>query len=373
MIRNTGHDFLGRSTGWSSLIVNTFALKNIEFIDEWAGPEDYSGGAVKIGAGVQGYELWTEAFAQTPPVGVVTGECETVGIAGGLVAGGGHGPFSTLHGLVADNALEFEAVSADGQFVVANADDNPDLFYALKGGGPSSYAAVTSITFRTYPEDVSAGGELFINSTIATEEQVWEGIRIFHKHSNHLVDNGLYVYFEIAPFTFRVKPFVALGQTGTGLREVLAPLLGELRSSGIPFAETIQEYDTFFELYRDLFEGEFSGDHSLTGGWTFTHEDVAERNDAIIDAFKLAQSPRADLQYNGILIGHLLSPGYGWPSSNSATHPKWRNMTDLVITIVPVPIGASLKEKAELEDLLTNTVDAAMREAGPDGFAYINE
>ncbi|ROT43662.1 isoamyl alcohol oxidase [Sodiomyces alkalinus F11] len=374
VIRNTGHDFIGRSTGWGALIINTFGFKDVQFIDAWTGAGDYDGGAVRVGAGIQGRDLLRQAFAHN--VAVVTGECPTVGIAGGLVGGGGHGPLTTLHGMVADNALEFDAITAEGEFVTANADENADLFYALKGGGPSTYAVVTSATFRTYPEEMASGGELYINATVpgTTEDQVWEGVRIFHSYANHLVDHGLYVYYEVAPFTLRIRPYVAIGKTREELDAIVAPILADLTAAGVPFTATSKQFASFFELYMDLFEDEGAGAFALTGGWAFTHDDVAARNDDIVDAFKLVVSPREDLAYTGVVIGHLFNPGYGWPSAaDSATHPKWRNSTDFVISIVPVPVDASLEKKAELQDLLTNTVDAALREAGPEGFTYINE
>lgn len=73
LIRNTGHDFIGRSTGWGALVINTHSFKDIEFLDAFDGPGDYDGPAVKIGAGVQGRELVT-AVAEKG-LAVVTGEC----------------------------------------------------------------------------------------------------------------------------------------------------------------------------------------------------------------------------------------------------------------------------------------------------------
>ena len=75
IIRNTGHDFIGRSTGWGALVINTHSFQDVEFIKNWNGPGGYTGGAVTIAAGVQGRALLRKAVAQNPPVTVVTGEC----------------------------------------------------------------------------------------------------------------------------------------------------------------------------------------------------------------------------------------------------------------------------------------------------------
>jgi FAD/FMN-containing dehydrogenase len=65
----------------------------------------------------------------------------------------------------ADNVLSFDAITAKGEYVTANAKENPDLFWALKGGGPSSFAVVVSIDVKTFPEVPTAGTILNINST----------------------------------------------------------------------------------------------------------------------------------------------------------------------------------------------------------------
>ncbi len=98
IVRNTGHDFIGRSTGWNSLVLNTHGFQQIEWTTAYRGPGTYRGGAVTIGAGVQGQTILDAGHARSPPVVVVTGECPTVGIAGGFIQGGGHGPWTTLKG-----------------------------------------------------------------------------------------------------------------------------------------------------------------------------------------------------------------------------------------------------------------------------------
>jgi hypothetical protein len=75
IIRNTGHDFMGRSTGFGSLIINTHSFRDVKFLKKYTGPGDWSGSAAIVGAGVQGRELYRQAFAQKPPVVIVGGEC----------------------------------------------------------------------------------------------------------------------------------------------------------------------------------------------------------------------------------------------------------------------------------------------------------
>lgn len=256
--------------------------------------------------------------------------------------------------------------------MTANERKNPDLFWALKGGGPASFAVILSVTMKTYPDIPSAGATLYINSTHTFDSDViWDGTATFHKWANHFVDNGLYVYFEIFPFTFRARPFVGIGKTTAELQSIVQPLLDELTAKGVPFDFDTKDFPTFYDLYVDLFEPEAAGGTALTGGWMFNHEDVATNNDGIIEAFKTVLAPGPDLF--GFMIGHLFNPGYGAPVSNSATHPAWRNATDFVIAALSVPIDASLAQKAELQNVLTNTMDEALRQASTSGCTYVNE
>lgn len=73
--RNTGHDFMGRSTGYGSLIINTHSFKETKFVEKYVGPGGWTGSAAIVGAGVQGRELYRQAFNQSPKVVIVGGEC----------------------------------------------------------------------------------------------------------------------------------------------------------------------------------------------------------------------------------------------------------------------------------------------------------
>ncbi|TGO53083.1 hypothetical protein BCON_0130g00280 [Botryotinia convoluta] len=114
-IKNTGHDYIGRSNGEGSLALWTHNLKDISFLDYTS--TNYTGPAVKVGAGVQFFEAYE--IAAENGLRVVGGFCPNVGMAGGYVQGGGHGPLGATYGLSADNALEFEVVTADGRHLIA--------------------------------------------------------------------------------------------------------------------------------------------------------------------------------------------------------------------------------------------------------------
>jgi len=264
--------------------------------------------------------------------------------------------------------LEYEALTADGRFVTANAKENPDLYWALKGGGASTFAVVLSSTFATYTDLPSAGLIMYINQTQTTDLDLWwKGVGLFHSYANHFVDAGLYVYYQIvAPGILTVKPFVAINQTTTQLRATVAPLLADLDKIGLKYDITEQQYPTFFDLYTDMFDDESAGGSSLTGGWAFAKTDVAHRDAAIIDAYKVA------LNHSVVLVGHMWTRGRGI-APESAVNPRFDGVSDKIITAMIVDANMTWQQKLDAQHTLTHVVDDALRKAAPDGAAYVNE
>jgi FAD/FMN-containing dehydrogenase len=154
VVKGGGHSYLGGSNAPDSLLIWTRpSMRAVQLHDRFvprgaaglAGPE----AAVSVGAGA----IWMDVYdAVTTRAGryVQGGGCTTVGVAG-LVQGGGFGPFSKGFGTAAANLLEAEVVTADGAVRTANAARNPDLFWALKGGGGGTFGVVTRLTLRTHP------------------------------------------------------------------------------------------------------------------------------------------------------------------------------------------------------------------------------
>lgn len=378
VIRNTGHDFEGRSAGAGSLAINTHNFKDISFVNNYAGPGDYKGPAMTIGAGVQGYEISDAAHARNPPQNVVTGECETVGVAGGFMGGGGHGPLSGLYGFGADNALSFEVLTAAGDFITANQNSNSDLYYALKGGGPGNYAVVLSVTLKTYP-DTTSGAALFLNvnaTTGANFTQVTKAVNKLHELGNQMVDQGLYAIYELYPpvigGALHIQPIMGMNKTAAQLTAIMQPLFSYLQSEGIPYDTGVKEYPNYYTLFHDFFEPEAAAQNGLTGGWVFTHQDMRQNNQAAVaDAIQLALAPTSDKF--GIVISHLFDPGMTVKTPQSATHPKWRGATMRTMAILPQALDATWAQKLALNDLMVNTITEKFKQAAPNGLAYVNE
>jgi hypothetical protein len=157
VVRGGGHSYLGTSSAPDSLLVWTHAMNEIVLHESFVA-QGCGGGqpAVSVGAGA----LWMQTYNKVTTVGgryVQGGGCGTVGVAG-LLQGGGFGSYSKNYGLAAASLLEAEIVTADGQVRIANACANPDLFWALKGGGGGTFGVVTRVTLATYDLPPFFGG-----------------------------------------------------------------------------------------------------------------------------------------------------------------------------------------------------------------------
>lgn len=242
----------------------------------------------------------------------------------------------------------------------------------MKGGGPSTFAVVVSITVKTFPEVPVAGTIININSTHTNDTEVFnKGFTIFHNLANHYVDNGMFVYFELSLGTLHIAPFVGPRMDEAKLNKVLKPLFDQLDAAKIPHSRHTRAFPTFFEFYTDMFEDEMPNQNSVVGGRMFTHKDIKENGDKVAEALLLASAPTADTF--GFSVGHIVDPGYGVPVVDNAIHPKWRNSSSFVITNVIMNGNESWEVKKQREDVQTNVVGKALRAAGPDGATYVNE
>lgn len=149
VVKGGGHSYQGTSCAPDSLLIWTRRMNQVTLHDSFVAQSSTEPPqpAVSLGAGA----IWMEAYdAVVTKAGryVQGGGCTTVGVAG-LVQSGGFGSFSKNFGMAAAALLEAEVVTADGKTLIANANLNPDLFWALKGGGGGSIAVITRLTLRT--------------------------------------------------------------------------------------------------------------------------------------------------------------------------------------------------------------------------------
>ena len=160
VVKGGGHSYLGTSNAPDSLLIWTRAMNDVvphdAFVAQGCTGQQSPQPAVSVGAGA----IWMHTYNEVTTKGgryVQGGGCGTVGVAG-LVQGGGFGSYSKNYGTAAASLLEAEIVTADGVVRIANACTNPDLFWALKGGGGGTFGVVTRVTLRTHELPAFFGG-----------------------------------------------------------------------------------------------------------------------------------------------------------------------------------------------------------------------
>jgi FAD/FMN-containing dehydrogenase len=186
VVKGGGHSYQGTSNAPDSLLIWTRAMNGIALVDAFV-PRGCEGKvapqpAVTVGSGA----IWSHVYnAVTTKAGryVQGGGCATVGVAG-LIQSGGFGSFSKTFGLAAAGLLEAEVVLADGSVRIANACSDPELFWALKGGGGGSLGVVTRLTLRTreLPESFGvASGTIKARTDGAFRDLIARVIEFYHE------------------------------------------------------------------------------------------------------------------------------------------------------------------------------------------------
>ncbi|EFX03801.1 FAD-binding domain containing protein [Grosmannia clavigera kw1407] len=383
VVKNTGHDFNGKSAGAGALSVWTHGLKQAAFYGSLH-QDGYTGPAIKVGTGIQAFELYE--FAQAHNVTVVGGEGKTVGVAGGYMLGGGHSPLSSIYGMASDQLLAMEVVLPDGRFITASNSSHPDLFWALRGGGGSTFGIVTSLTVKAYPRlQVAVATFSFIggggSATNISTDVFWQGVTAYLARLPSFVDAGCYEYFSVSltatdSLAFKMAPFFAPSHTTASLAALIEPLLVDLDRLGIDVRSGLTYYacDNFYDAWDLHFPLETVGItfvktasrlfprenfEPLTGNATLFNDTVAAFRSTISDGGAL-------LAFN---IG--ANPPAGYP--DSAVNPAWRK------TVMHAILGASWSPTADIDTIaaaclkLTNDWMQRWRDVSPTAGAYMSE
>ncbi|MEJ2009492.1 MAG: FAD-binding oxidoreductase [Acidobacteriota bacterium] len=183
-IRGGGHNAAGLGICDDGLVIDLSRMKNVHV--------DPKAKTVRVAPGC----VWgdvdhaTHAFGMAVPTGIIS----TTGVAG-LTLGGGIGYLARRYGLTVDNLISVDMLLADGKFVTASTEENPDLFWAVRGGG-GNFGIVTSFLFRLQPVDSVYAGPTFW--PIDQTEQVMKAYREFIVNAPDFV-NGFFAFLTIPP------------------------------------------------------------------------------------------------------------------------------------------------------------------------------
>ncbi|KAJ7758351.1 FAD-binding domain-containing protein [Mycena metata] len=226
-IKNSGHDLFGRSRRPDSLGLWTRKLQTMSYEPTFVaeGCKGSSNRAITTGAGVTLAQVYQ--FADQHNSTFVGGYSETVGASGGWLMGGGHSVLSPTLGLGVDRVLEIKIVTPDGQLRTANACQNTDLFWALRGGGGGTFGVVTesthlveksfslqviNMTFVATPANLPEYFAVLVNNSVRWADEGWGG------HINNAPAGIAYVnsQLSLANATASMAPVAAFAAANNG-------------------------------------------------------------------------------------------------------------------------------------------------------------
>lgn len=219
-VRGGGHNIAGLSTCDGGIVVDLSEMKAIEV--------DREAGTARAEPGLR----WVEFDAATQEHGLATtgGTVGDTGIAG-LTLGGGFGWLCGKYGMTIDNLLSAEVVTADGRVLTASADENPDLFWALRGGS-GNFGVVTSFVYRLHPVGpVITGGGVFHRL-----EDAPEVLRFYRDFAANAPDEiTTYCGFIPGPH----GPVIAIAAAHCGSLEAGERALAQLKEFGSPVHDAV--------------------------------------------------------------------------------------------------------------------------------------
>ncbi|OJJ05795.1 hypothetical protein ASPVEDRAFT_87129 [Aspergillus versicolor CBS 583.65] len=385
VVKNTGHDSMGRSSGPGSLQINTNRLKGIDVVSDFI-PQGGSvslGQAATLGAGTLALEI--SQVAEDEKFNVLLGLCTTVGVAGGFIQGGGASLLGPTHGMASDNALEFNVVTAEGDLVVANEFQNPDLFWALRGGGGGTFGITVNTTIRTFPDipgivftltaAISRQDEQFSDTDAALWEFATAIVNILPSLKGADSKTGAAIVSGIQEDGVQLVTEILFPNTTdtTSIGAKLAPLLARLDDLGFSIVYTTNttlypQISTYFNQPRlvDLAgTGRIEGSVLISSSLFFSPGGTSQIMNVV-----------SNLTYRvGDLIEIFLSGGGQVHANkdlvNSALHPHWRESEMLVTYRRTMPLGATAKHFVDsqmpfLRALETPRMGSFLNTADPD-------
>lgn len=357
----------GKSIGAGALAVWTHHLKSTQVLD-WK-DSYYDGKAIKMGAGVQGFEAMAAAKAE----GLVSigGECPTVGVAGGYTQGGGHSALSTSFGLAADQTLSFEVVTAKGNLVTASRTENSDLYWALSGGGGGTYGIVVSMTAKAYPDATVSGASLIFQSSSTTMDNFYAGIERFHSLLPAMVDAGAMMVYFFSDAFFQIGPLTAYNKTSAEVKSIMGDFVAALDELRIPYNVSYSQSATYTEHYDTNFGplpyGNIKVGIAQYGGRLIPRSTIENNNAAFM---KMARNITQD----GVLfIGVGTDVSAPAETVSNSVLPAWRNTLVHATLTTPWNFTAPWADMIALQDKMTDSIMPQIEAVTPRSGAYMNE
>ena len=319
-IRSGGHNAGGLGVCDDGLVIDLSLIKYVHV--------DSAARTVRVGGGCTWGDVdhATHAFGLAVPSGIIS----TTGV-GGLTLGGGMGHLTRQYGLTIDNLLAADVVLADGRSVVASADENSDLFWAIRGGG-GNFGVVTSFLFQAHPVKMVCAGPMLWDLDQATDIMRW--YREFIVHAPEEI-NGFFAFITVPPGppfpeALHFKKMCALVWCYNGPLERANEILEPLRNFRPP------AFEFFVPMPFPMLQSMFDGLYTPGLQWYWKADFVNELSD---EAIALHMKHGSELPTLHSTMHLYPINGAAHKAGNSDTPWNYRNAnwSEVIVGVDPDP------------------------------------
>lgn len=279
---------------------------------------------------------------------------------------------SSKYGLAADQLLEMEVVTAAGTHKVVSRHHEPELFWALSGGGGGTYAVVLSVTVRTYADLPSAAATLEFNAADVGERKFLDGVELFQATLPAWHDAGCSTVYSFTHTKFSLQLLVCHGKTTTAILELLRPFTSALDSLRITHHHTTTGYAKWSHGARVgwLDKQQYKVNQMQAATWLIPRSSVLHpaTNAQIIAAILRIQDLGA-----GVGIQTFGPSTAVAAATDNAVFPGWRDAALLVWVILPSDDAMSLERLLRDQRRLSGELMPVIQAVAPGGGTYLNE
>ncbi len=261
--------------------------------------------------------------------------------------------------------LEWEVVTGAGELVKATPSDNPDLFWALRGGGGGTYGVVASVTVKAFPDTAVSMAFLTVLNNGTNADALYSAIGTFIKTLPSIVDKGIYLSWLAAPFGFMLTPAIAPGFQVSDLDSALQPTIDELKRLGLGYLYSSATHPDWVTAHALYSQGANVSDFNL-GGRLMPRSAVENTPDEVLSAvrYMTSQTVMSAVTFNA--ANGVSSP------ADVAANPYFRETLFSVVLGMPVDY-ANFTANAVAQDKVTYDLLPALEKITPDGGGYLNE
>jgi hypothetical protein len=276
--------------------------------------------------------------------------------------------------MAADHVLSINLVTSDGSFVTANSTHNTDLFWALRGGGGSTFGVVTSMVIKAFPKipvttmryNISTGGNF-------TQAKFWEAQKFYVDNFEKYADLGYYAYYRIRHVNGEIMhdmtSWVAPNTSESAFRNSILPLLEKWKSVGANFDPIIKEYDNFADAWEAGFPQEAWTWNMRQASRFFPRSVIANETsrDASFEAIRQVFNEGANL-----ILFNIRNPP-GSEKVDNAVNPAWRKLLMFAIMFVTWSPSDSTEYVTQLNKNLTYEWNPRWTALTPGSGTYMSE